>query len=331
MNPEEVKVGIAGLGFYYPETQVDTKTIADELNMTEKAYNHIGIKHIYIPTEKEQSTFMAYEAAKNAIEDAGISGDEIDMIIVSAFKTDYLHWPLSSYLKEKLGAKHALTVDIKGACAAYFEAIQTGVDQIRAMTGVNTVLVVSGERLYGYGWPSFLSAGGQAVVLKRDCDQFNYMKFSINNYIKYHDMASVKYGGTAFPFTPEMEWNGDTFVGNVVVDEAMYYEHIKPYVFPKFVEVVNDVLDKSNYTLDDVDYMITLVQQESFDRKILEAIGRPDIPTAQEFKSELGHFSGGDIYVLLDKARKNNRIKKGDLILIVGIGGVAWFSSLMRY
>ncbi|MCI8669666.1 MAG: hypothetical protein HFI34_09130 [Lachnospiraceae bacterium] len=331
MNKETVSVGIAGMGFYFPKKMADTRAIADELNMTEKAYKHIGVNRIFIPDEEEQSSFMALEASKNAIKDAGINGSDIDMIIVSSFKTDYISWQLSNYLRYKLKADKALTFDVKGACSAYFESIEIAANQIKANTGIETVLVVAGERLFGYGWPTFLSAGGQAVVLQKNAKDFNYLDFEICNYVKCHDMAYVKNGGTAFPFKRGMEWNGTDFVSNVTVKEDMYLNEIKPYVFIKFVQVVKNVLERNGFGLKDVDYMISLVQQDNFDKRILEALGRRDIPTAQEFKKDIGHFSGGDIYVLLEKAKKNNKIKKGDLILFIGIGGVAWFSGLLKF
>lgn len=331
MNNDNVKVGIAGMGFYFPKTKVYTKTIADDLEMSQKTYNHIGVNSIYVPTDEEQSTYMALEAAKDALDNARIEADEIDVIIASTFKSDYMHWQLSNYIKDELKADNAFALDVKGGCAAYFESIEIAVDQIRADCEMKNILVVSGERLYGYGWPTFLSSGGQAVVLQRAYDDFNYIDFAICNYVKYHDMAFVYQGGTACPFTKDLEWNGSDFVGNVVVKNEMYFENIKPYVFEKFVWVVNKVLNRSGYSLKDIDYMISLVQQDNFDKRALETIGRTDIPTAQEFKKDIGHFSGGDIYVLLDKAQKSKKIKKGDLILVLGIGGVTWFATLIKY
>ena len=331
MDREIIEAGIAGMGFYYPKKTINTRAIADEMNMSETTYKHIGVNQIFVPDEEEQSSYMALEACKNALVDVGITGNDLDMIIVSSFKTDYVSWQLSNYLKYELKADSAIAFDVKGACSAYFEAIEIANDQIKADVGINTVLVVSGERLFGYGWPTFLSAGGQAVVLQRNAKDFRYIDFEICNYVECHDMAYVKHGGTAYPFKKGMEWNGNDFVGNVIVKNEMYYENIKPYVFSKFSQVINNILARNGFDLKEVDYMVSLVQQDNFDKRILETIGREDLPTAQEIKKEIGHFSGGDIYILLDMARKNKRIKKGDLILIIGIGGVAWFSGLLRY
>ena len=102
-------------------------------------------------------------------------------------------------------------------------------------------------------------------------------------------------------------------------------------MFERFREVSEKALERCGATIDDVDYMVTLTQQYSFPGKILEVLGRPEIPNPKEYSAGLGHFSGGDNYILLDMARKDRKIKKGDLILNVGLGGVAWFASLIRY
>lgn len=319
------------MGFYFPETIVDTEDVANEINLSEKFYRNIGVKKIFKPSEKDHPSKMAYESAVNALNDAGTAPEKIDMIITAVFKNDYLHWQMGAWLKDKLNAKNAVTLEVKGGCGAHFQAVELAVDQIKASSGINTVLVICAERLYGYGWPTFLSSGGQSILIKRDCEQFNYIGFATNNFIAYHNMAHIPHGGTASPFTQEIGWEGDSFVENVTVDKDMYLKHIKPVVFCKFADVTEDILRQTGYLRQDIDYMVTLVQQQNFDERILKAIGIPDVPNANEFKSDLGHFSGADSYILLDKARKAQKIKKGDLILKIVLGGVSWFASLIRY
>ncbi|WP_432667346.1 3-oxoacyl-[acyl-carrier-protein] synthase III C-terminal domain-containing protein [Wukongibacter baidiensis] len=330
MDFSETRVGIAGMGFYYPKTMVDTEEEAEKVNLPGKVYRNIGINKIYKPSDTDQPTRMAYESAINALDDANVSAEEIDLIIVTGFMRDYLHWQMGGWIKDKLGAKHAITMEIKGGCAAYFQAAEVAVDQIRGSSDINTVLITCGERLFGYGWPTFLSSGGQSIVIKRDCDQFNYLGFATSNFIANHKLGFIPHGGTDNPFTPETDWN-DNLVENFEMDKQTYEKNIKPVVFDKFVEVTESVLKQTGYRLENLDYMTTLVQQYNFDERILDALKIPDLPTAKEYAPSLGHFNGADAYILLDKARKDGKIKKGDLILKVGLGGVAWFAALIRY
>lgn len=324
-------VGIAGMGFYYPKTRVNTKQIADEINLPDKVYNNTGIKTIFKPSDDDQSTTMAYNASLEALKDAKISADEIDLIVVSVFKNDYLNWQMSCWIKEKLNAKNAMTMEVRGGCAAFFQAVEFSVDQIKASSDTNISLIICAERLFGYGWPSFLSSGGQAIILKKESPDFKYIGFETNNYINYHDMAYIPSGGVIEPFNSTTEWKGNDFTENVIVNSEMYLKFIKPMFFEKFSEVSQRLLLKTGRKLEDIDYVITLVQQDNFDQRILNTLGIPSVPTANEFKSELGHFSGADTYILLDKARKNKRIKKGDLILELIVGGVTWCASLIEY
>lgn len=331
MNLMKAKIGIVGMGFYFPGTIIDTKELADEMNLDEKVYENIGVKKIFKPSKADRPTQMAYKSSLKALKDAKISAEDIDLIIIAAFKNDYMNWQMSGWLKDRLGANNAMTLEIKGGCATYFQAVEMAIDQIKASLDINTVLITCSEKFYGYGWPTFLSSGSQSIIIKRNCEEFVYLGLETSNYIINHDIAYIPTGGTLFPFTSETEWKGEGFVDNVVVDSEKYRKYIKPIVFDKFVEVTENLLNQTGYKKQDIDYMVTLVQQRNFDERILKSLDMTHISSAQEFKEELGHFSGADPYILLDKARKNGRIKKGDLILNIGIGGVAWFASLIRY
>lgn len=331
MKVRKAKPGIAGMGFYFPAKVLETKEIAHKMKMSNKLYEYIGVNKIFCPEEDDQPTKMAYIASERALADANIKAKEIDLIIISVFKNDFLNWQMSSWLKNKLNAANAMTLEVKGSCYAHFQAIEIAVNQIQASEEINTVLVVSAERLYGYGWPSFMSAGSQAIIITNNSTQFEYLGFETNNYIDYFDMAFIPEGGTITPFSQKTNWKGVGFVDNVIVNTDMYLEHIKPVFFDKVVEVTERLLKKTGHSIENINYLLTLVQQKNFDNRISEVLGIPNVMTGNSFKSDLGHFSGADGYILLDKARKNNKIKKGDLILNIVIGGVAWFATLIRY
>ena len=75
MDREIIEAGIAGMGFYYPKKTINTRAIADEMDMSEITYKHIGVNQIFVPDEEEQSSYMALEACKNALVDVGITGN----------------------------------------------------------------------------------------------------------------------------------------------------------------------------------------------------------------------------------------------------------------
>lgn len=324
-------VGIAGMGFYFPEEKVDTRSIKEEANLEDWIYENAGINTIYKPSDIDRNTHMAYNASVEALKDANMDASEIDLIVVCVFRNDYWHWQMSTWLKDKLKAVNADTLEVCGGCSAHFFSVETAVDQIRGSDDINNVLVVCSERFFGYGWPTFLSSGGQAIVLKRNCPQYRYLGFYTSNLIRYHENAYIKYGGTAFPFNEETVWNGVGFQQNVEVNEDIYFEHIKPGFFDKFKEITDKIMENTGHNISEVDYVVSIIQQKKFDKKILESIGLPHIPCGLEYKAELGHFSGADTYIVLDKARKDGKIKKGDLILSFTIGGIAWCVELIEY
>lgn len=322
--------GIAGMGFYFPKKVVDTREEALKVSLPERVYQNIGIKQIYKPSEEDHPSKMSIESARKAIQDANISASDIDLIIVTGFMRDYLSWQMGGLIKEEIGAKNAFTVEVIGGCAAYFQAVEVAVDQIRGSSDIHNVLITCGERLFGYGWPTFLSSGGQSVIIQRNCKQFNFLGFSTSNLIKYHQMGFIPDGGTYRPFTEKTDWKDD-LIENFEIDKDIYKEHVKPIVFEKFIEVAEDLFNRTGFQKQDLDYMVTIVQQYTFGDKILEALKIPNLPNAKKYSPYLGHFNGADTFILLDKAKKKGDIKKGDIILNLGLGGVAWFASLIRF
>jgi len=331
MKKRAVNIGIAGMGFYFPKATVDTMIIAKEDNIEDRVYENTGVKRIFKPSEKDTTAKMAYDSSIVAIKDAGIAADDIDMIIVNTFRNDYWHWSMSAWLKVQLGAPHAVTLEITGGCASHFYAVETAVDQIAGSDDINTVLVVCSEKLFGYGWPTFLSSGSQALIIQRECPQFRYLGFSHSNLIKYHENAYIPYGGTAEPFSNDTEWKGEGFIENVKVDTNLYFEHIKPIFFDRFKEITDQLMLDTGRNISEVKYMVTLTQQKNFESRILNHLGIPSVPCGREYKETLGHFSGADPYIILDQARKHGKIKKGDLILNFNIGGVTWNAALLEY
>lgn len=331
MKSRKQNVGIAGMGFYFPNEIVNTRTIVEEEGLEEKAYTISGIDYIYKPSDEDTPSYMAYNSAVEAMKDANVAPEDIDMIVTAVFKNDYWHWQMSAWLKDRLGAVNASTLEVKGGCAAHFFAIETAVDQICGSDYINTVLVVCSERMYGYGWPTFLSSGSQAVMLKRDCEKLRYLGFYTSNMIRYHENAYIKAGGTAYPFSEDTEWKGEGFIENIIVNKDMYFEHIKPNFFDRFREVTDNLTKMTGKALSEVKYMVTLTQQKDFEKRILNSIGLPDVPCGREYKNDLGHFSGADSYIVLDKAIKDGKIRKGDLILSLTIGGIAWCGTFIEY
>lgn len=331
MNCLEVDVGVAGMGFYFPQNQVDTKAEAERAQLPDKVYDGIGVDRIYKPSETDHPSQMAFEASVKALHEAGITADQVDLIVTTGFLRDYLFWQMGAVLKARLGAVRATTMEVTGGCATFFQAVEFAVAQIRACLGINTVIVAAGDRLFGYAWPSFLSSGGQAIVIRRECQQFKYLGFATSNLIRHHNVGCIPHGGTNSPFTATTDWKDGSFVENFQINKTEYYEHVKPVVFDKFVEVTRTLLGHTGHKLEHISYLVTLVQQRDFAQRIVNALGIPNLPHSGEYSRNLGHFNGADPYIHLDRARRDGKIKKGDIILKLGFGGIAWFASLIRY
>lgn len=115
-----MNAGIIGTGYYVPEkvlTNFDLEKMVDTSN--EWIITRTGIKERRIATEDQASLDLAYEAAINALKDANMTAEELDLIIISTITPDHLCPSTASLLQEKLGTK-AAAFDLSAACSGFY-------------------------------------------------------------------------------------------------------------------------------------------------------------------------------------------------------------------
>jgi 3-oxoacyl-[acyl-carrier-protein] synthase-3 len=114
-----VSFGIAGFGTYAPEKIVSAETLAQEANLpVEKLTTGIGFKHIHVANDEEHPFTMGLSAAMEALSDAGIKGEDLDLVIfVSGGDYDYRNWCPSSAVAHALGCSHAYAFEVRTGCA----------------------------------------------------------------------------------------------------------------------------------------------------------------------------------------------------------------------
>ncbi len=142
-----MRAGIVGIGRYLPEkivTNADLEKILDTSD--EWIRTRTGIEERRIAEDNINTSDMAYAAAKDAIENAGISAEEIDLILVATVTPDHPFPSVACMLQEKLGAKKAAAMDVSAACAGFMYGIVTGKQFIETNV-YKHVLVVGVEKL----------------------------------------------------------------------------------------------------------------------------------------------------------------------------------------
>src|SRR5690625_1820160 len=119
-----MSVGIIGIGHYAPDNIVTNKDLEKIMDTTnERNSSRKEIEERIIETDDEDSSDMAFEAAKKALADADLTGEDIDLILVATVTPDTPFPTVSCMLQEKLGAKNAAAMDVSAACAGFMYGV----------------------------------------------------------------------------------------------------------------------------------------------------------------------------------------------------------------
>ncbi len=202
-------VSIIGTGSYVPE-RVLTNTELEKMVETSDEWivTRTGIKERRIAAKTEYTSDMAAEAARRAIEQAGITPEEIDLIIVATVTPDMAFPSTACFVQKKIGAKRAACFDVSAACAGFLYALEIAQQFITSST-YNTVMVIGAEKLSDIvDWTDrntcvLFGDGAGAAILRNRSGSHGIIATHMGADGQYTDILSMPGGGCRFPLTKE--------------------------------------------------------------------------------------------------------------------------------
>ncbi|MEL7567460.1 MAG: beta-ketoacyl-ACP synthase III [Dehalobacterium sp.] len=323
-------VGIAGLGSYVPErilTNTDLEQMIDTSDEWIKTRTGISARHIV--AENQSTSDLAYEAAKTALKDAGLTAGDIDLIIVATCTPDMLFPATSCILQEKLGIKGTPAFDLEAACSGFIYGLAVGAQFIAAGLYEN-VLVVGAEALSRVvNWQDrntcvLFGDGAGAAVLRPVAKGKGILSFDMGADGAGADLLKVPAGGAAMPATDK------------TIAEGMHYMFMSGNEVFKFaVRVMGDTalksLEKAGLSKEDITYV---VPHQANMRIVDAAMRRLNLPLEKAYinLNKYGNMSSASIPVALDELYRTNRLNNGDTLLLVGFGaGLTWGSLVLKW
>jgi 3-oxoacyl-[acyl-carrier-protein] synthase-3 len=323
-------VGIVGLGSFLPEdkiTNFDLEKMVDTSDEWIKTRTGISERRKALPSEAASD--LGTKAAQKALEDAGITAEEIDLIIVATVTPDMFFPSTACLIQNNIGATRAAAFDISAACSGFIYALATG-SQFIAAGAYNTVLVVAAEVLTKIvdfedrNTCVIFGDGAGAAVLRPVEEGKGFLSFELCADGSGGDLLKVPAGGSRKPASEETVRNREHFMsmcGNEVFKFA--------------VKVMGDaalrVLEKAGLTKNDVDY---LVPHQANNRIIDSAVKRLGLSPEKVYRNidKYGNMSSASIAVALDEATRKGCLKKDDIVVIVGFGaGLTWGSIVIKW
>lgn len=323
-----ISVGILGLGKYVPErilTNQELETMVDTND--EWIVTRTGIRERRIAASDQATSDLAYEAAQEALRNAGITADQLDLIIVATVTPDMAFPSTACILQDKLGATRAAAFDLSAACSGFLYGVNTAVNFI-ASGAYEHVLVIGADSLSKItdftdrNTCILFGDGAGAAIIGRVKEGHGFRSFVLGANGAGAPLLKVAGGGSRNPSTFE------------TVDKRMHYIYMEGSEVFKFAvrimgNAAEEALEKAGISKEDVDL---LIPHQANLRIIQSALNRLDL-TADKCMVNLdryGNMSAASVPVALAEAVEQGRVKEGDCLVLVGFGGgLTWAASTL--
>jgi 3-oxoacyl-[acyl-carrier-protein] synthase III len=309
---------IIGTGRYLPPVERTNEEMRAKFGeVIDKFEAATGIKRRFLAPPGWATSDLAVEAAKDALEDAGVVADQLDMILLGTDSPDYITPATSVVVQHKLGATKAGTFDIGCACASFPTGLVQAAGMIATNPHMKRILVIGAYMMsklsdlendpvsFYYG-----DGAGAAVVTASDKPGFISSTFFADG--SYHPNWGIYAGGTFEPATVE----------NVQAGKAQV-RFVSP--FPATVNNegwprrMRELAANGNFDLQDVDMAIyTQVRYASIELVQAE-LGLPMSKT-HWIMDRWGYTGSACLPMCFDEARELGKVRSGDLVTFVGSG-----------
>lgn len=323
-------VSIIGTGSYLPE-RIMTNAELEKLVETSDEWirTRTGIRERRIAAPDESTSDLAAKAAESALENAGITADQIDLIIVATVTPDMFFPSTACFVQKKIRATRAACFDVSAACSGFLYAIEIAQQFITSHT-YNTVLVIGAEKLSSIvDWSDrntcvLFGDGAGAAILRHRGGSHGVISTHMGSDGNHSDILYIPGGGSKFPITGE---NLDQRLNAIKMNGKETYK-----------QAVNAMLTAAQQALKAADLTpedLACIIPHQANMRIIEAIAeRMNVPI-ERFMVNLDRFgntSAAAVAIALDEANRTGRMKEGDYILMVVFGGgLTWASSVVQW
>lgn len=331
-------IGFYGFGHYLPSRKVNNEEIIKMNKAKLKPYfieKKIGIKSRFFADKDSATSDLAVESAKQALQNANITIENISRLIVATVSGDYTTPSTACVVQRKLGGKNFPAVDLMNACSGFIYALDYGIRC--SMTGDRYVLVIGADCrskqlniedkrtafLYGDG-------AGAVVIGPMEEQTKENSNFGVLNTILFADGVGaesvyIPCGGSKEPISPEkiqQKRNKITMPnGKIVAQNAL----------KGFVNLSRKIVQESSYVLEDVDFFIFHQANYYLLQAVIRELNIPENKTHINFPV-YGNTSSGTIPIAMSEAYHQGRINKGDLVLLCAVGaGYTGGAILVRW
>ena len=321
---------ITSVGSYVPSRVLTNADLEKSVETTDEwIVTRTGIRERRIAAADEFTSDMAAKAAQLAMDRAGITPEQIDLIIVATITPDMPFPATACLVQQKIGARRAAAFDIEAACSGFIFGLEIGQQFIMSRT-YDTVLVIGAEKLSSIlNWKDrntcvLFGDGAGAAILQNRPNSHGLLTACMGADGEKAELLSLPGGGSRCPTTPESVASGQHFLR---MDGK-----------ETFKSAVNAMYTAAQEALRRCELDITQIKcliPHQANRRIIDAVGeRLGVKPEQVFVNleKYGNTSAASVAIALDEAVQTGRIQRGDLVLLVVFGaGLTWGAAVIEW
>ncbi len=324
MSKIEIKSIVRSVGSYLPKRILTNDELAKTVDTSDEwIFQRTGIHERRIAAKGEFTSDLAYHAAIDALKNANLSTNDIDLIIVATTTPDLTFPSTAALVQQKLGIHHGAAFDIQAVCSGFVFGVATADSYIKNQLA-KRILLIGAETfsrivdwndrttcvLFGDG------AGAMILEAKETDEDVGVLASSLRTDGADWDKLYVD-GGVSSTGT----------IGHVKMQGKEVFKHAVSMIF----DVVDDVFAKSGHNSDELDWFVP----HQANKRIIDAAGKKlKIPSEKTVVTVQKHAntSAASVPLALSQAVGDGRIKKGDLVMLEAMGGgFTWGASLIRW
>ena len=326
---ESKKTGIIGLGMYVPDNILTNKELEKMVDTTDEwIVSRTGIKERRIARNDEATSDMAVNAAREALKDARLNPEDIDLIIVATITPDMFFPATACVVQAKLGAREVPAFDVSVACSGFIYGLAIA-SQFISLGTYKHALVIAAEKLSAItDWNDrstcVLFGDGAGAAVLGSVDEGGILSMSLGANGKQGDLIKLPAGGSRIPATKQS------------IESGLHYIKMNgSELFRHAVKIMADAALGATKPLGLKAEDIKLVIPHQANIRILNAVAkRMGLKKDQIYLNieRFGNMSAASSAVALAEAVSKGLIKKGDKIVLDAFGGgLTWGAMVIEW
>ena len=331
-------IGVLGVGGYVPPRIVTNAMIEEETgfdpaqhrgsSLDAWARRHHGGVERRRADPSEATSDLATRAATDAINDAGLSIAEIDVLLVATVTSDFRLPPTAAVVQQNLGST-AKFFQLDSACTGFMDAVECAVSLLSS-GGYRRAVAVAADTTDPFLAPddwlgrSVFGDGAAAAVLGSVPDGYGFGPFISGSEGWLGDLVRITAGGSRQPFKAGCDPRGDQFL-------RVEFSEVNSWGVSKMVEATKEALSCAHLSLAEVDWVVAHQASARMITAAVESLGLPMERVVLTYP-ELGNTVGSSLPLALHRAVRSGDVQRGHCLLLCAVGaGMAWSAAACRW